>query len=83
MLSDSMCSTADTPLDNHPRKVEKVSASGVREWLNANEEMHITTTLKSENCCVSPWAQFLERLSQISSKVFSSKNMQLEVTKYC
>ena len=52
MLSDSMCSTADTPLDNHPRKVEKASASGEREWLNANEEMHITNTLKSENCCV-------------------------------
>ena len=52
MLSDSMCSTADTPLDNHPRKVEKASASGEQEWLNANEEMHITNTLKSENCCV-------------------------------
>ena len=52
MLSDSMCSTADTPLDNHPRKVEKASASGEREWLNANEEMLITNTLKSENCCV-------------------------------
>ena len=60
MLSDSMCSTADTPLDNHPWKVEKASASGVREWLNANEEMHITTTLNSENCCVhSIHVQFL------------------------
>ena len=58
------------------------------------KEMHITTTLKLivkiavyvasifSFYFLSPWAQFLERLSQISSKVFSSKNMQLEVTKY-
>ena len=32
---------------------------------------------------LTPWARFLERLSQISSKFFSSKSMQLEVTKYC